>query len=50
MADGFQVAELLRETDPDAYKCLVETEVAWFDIGHEKGTPFHKINHVPIIW
>lgn len=50
MADGFQVAEWLRENDSDTYKCLRETEVTWSDVGQENGNFFHKINHGPVIW
>lgn len=50
LTDGFKIAEWLRENDPGAYKCLVETRVTWSDVGQENGNRFHKIHHAPVIW
>nr|CAH0103769.1 unnamed protein product [Daphnia galeata] len=49
LTDGFKIAEWLRENDPGAYKCLVETRVTWSDVGQENGNRFHKVHHAPVI-
>ncbi|KAH8407433.1 hypothetical protein KR222_001183, partial [Zaprionus bogoriensis] len=49
LADGFHVADLLRERHPQAFQVLAETPVDWADIGSERELSFHNIWRAPVI-
>jgi len=48
-ADGFRIAEWLKEHDPSTFKILSETNITWSDIGRESDNDFHKIFNSPVI-
>lgn len=50
LADGFFVAEKLKQAHPQAYKCLTTTPVNWCDYGDEGGFRFEKVLRYPVIW
>lgn len=49
LADGFQIAERLRATDPEAFEILSTVPVNWVDKGIENGLKFHKVHITPVI-
>lgn len=50
LADGFYVANLMREEFPEEFKSLSTVLVNWTDIGREQtGPPFHSIYRAPMI-
>ncbi|XP_052892301.1 gamma-butyrobetaine dioxygenase-like [Anopheles moucheti] len=49
IADGFYVAEQLRQYHPDAFRLLSETLVDWSDLGADAAGTFHSIYRAPVI-
>lgn len=49
LADGFQIAERIRQEDPSAFEILTTLPVNWVDKGVENGLKFHKIFRQPVI-
>uniref|UniRef100_A0A182R037 Gamma-butyrobetaine dioxygenase n=1 Tax=Anopheles farauti TaxID=69004 RepID=A0A182R037_9DIPT len=49
IADGFYVAEYLRQHHPDEFRLLSETLVDWSDLGSDEGGAFHSIYRAPVI-
>lgn len=50
IADGFYVAEQLRQHHPDDFRLLSETLVDWSDLGADEAGTFHSIYRAPVIW
>lgn len=49
LADGFYVAERLKQEYPEAFKCLTTIPVNWCDYGDENGFRFEKVLRYPAI-
>uniref|UniRef100_A0A182W6S7 Gamma-butyrobetaine dioxygenase n=1 Tax=Anopheles minimus TaxID=112268 RepID=A0A182W6S7_9DIPT len=49
IADGFYVAEQLRQFHPDEFRLLSETLVDWSDLGADEAGTFHSIYRAPVI-
>uniref|UniRef100_A0A182PCM1 Gamma-butyrobetaine dioxygenase n=1 Tax=Anopheles epiroticus TaxID=199890 RepID=A0A182PCM1_9DIPT len=49
IADGFYVAEQLRQHHPDDFRLLSETLVDWSDLGADEAGTFHSIYRAPVI-
>uniref|UniRef100_A0A182J4B3 Uncharacterized protein n=1 Tax=Anopheles atroparvus TaxID=41427 RepID=A0A182J4B3_ANOAO len=49
IADGFYVAERMRDEHPDDFRLLSETLVNWSDLGEDEGGAFHSIYRAPVI-
>uniref|UniRef100_A0A4Y0BJL8 Gamma-butyrobetaine dioxygenase n=1 Tax=Anopheles funestus TaxID=62324 RepID=A0A4Y0BJL8_ANOFN len=49
LADGFYVAEQLRQHHPDDFRLLSETLVDWSDLGADEAGTFHSIYRAPVI-
>ncbi|XP_053661944.1 gamma-butyrobetaine dioxygenase-like [Anopheles marshallii] len=49
IADGFYVAEQLRQHYPDEFRLLSETLVDWSDLGADEAGTFHSIYRAPVI-
>lgn len=49
LADGFYVAQKLKQEHPQEYKCLTTTPVNWCDYGDENGFRFEKVLRMPAI-
>uniref|UniRef100_A0A182NU35 Gamma-butyrobetaine dioxygenase n=1 Tax=Anopheles dirus TaxID=7168 RepID=A0A182NU35_9DIPT len=49
IADGFYVAEYLRQHHPDDFRVLSETLVDWSDLGSDEAGSFHSLYRAPVI-
>lgn len=49
LADGFYVAQQMKQKYPVYFKTLSETLVNWSDIGQENANKFHSIFRAPVI-
>ena len=47
LTDGFRAAQILKETYPDYYKILSETNVECYDVGKEE-FEYHQLNVMPV--
>lgn len=50
IADGFYVADYMKNNYPIYYDALVSTLVNWSDVGEENGSSFHSIYRAPVVW
>lgn len=50
LADGFYVAEKLRQTNPKAFECLTKTMVNWSDYVDSPNKKYETIFRNPVIW
>ncbi|XP_005182425.1 gamma-butyrobetaine dioxygenase [Musca domestica] len=49
LTDGFNIANQLKEKQPEYFKILSETLVDWSDIGQDAGVSFHNMWRAPVI-
>lgn len=50
LVDGFYVAELLRERNPNYFQVLSSVRVNWIDYGEESGIKHRMLLRAPVVW
>lgn len=50
LVDGFYVAELLREQNPNYFQILSSVKVNWCDYGEESGIKHQVLFRAPVVW
>lgn len=50
LADGFWVANEMRQRHPEMFETLTRTLVNWWDLGKEDDNKFHSIYRSTVIW